>query len=111
MMGDKDGPVSRYNLAYFHLQADHFVQCFDARTILKPKTQMDLFEVKDLEMRDTVVIECSIAHMWNITKKKAKPSWYSFLQLQAIFLIHQDVCAAQEDTEVRQAPKYENLSL
>lgn len=72
---------------------------------------MQTFEVNDLGMRDTVVIECNISRVWNKLEKKAAPSWYGFLQLKAIYLIHKDVSDIQEDTEADEAPEDEGLSL
>lgn len=78
---------------------------------------MEAFEIGELGIRDTVVIECNISRVWNKADGmagkagKAAASWYGFLQLKAVYLIHKDASAAQEDVDVHEAPQDEDLSL
>lgn len=97
------------------LQADQFVECYDARKALKPKAQMDAFSVNDLGIRDTVVLECNICRGWNKQESKtasgkAPASWYGFLQLKAVYLIHKDI-SGPDDSDVKEAPQDEGLDL
>lgn len=71
---------------------------------------MKQFNVSDLGARDTVVIECNIARVWNKPEGKGAASWYAFLQLKTVYLIHKDISAV-EDEDVQEAPEDEGLDL
>lgn len=73
---------------------------------------MDTFNVADLNVRDTVVIECNISRVWNKPEgKSSATSWYGFLHLKTIALIHQDVSATDEDPDINEALQDEGLHL
>lgn len=72
---------------------------------------MEPFDISQLAIRDTVVIECNISRVWNKIEGKAAASWYGFLQLKAVYLVHKDASAMQDDVGVNEAPQDEGLSL